>query len=81
MTSFISIVVTILFLVHIFDSPIVLVAITLIYIIVNLIITAEFMMHKKDGGSPLLTAVSLFIVTIPPIVTLFLFFMFVAFLL
>jgi predicted neutral ceramidase superfamily lipid hydrolase len=46
---------------------------TIIGIVVNLIISAVYIKHKRNGGSPLLTAVSLFIVTTPPIFTIILF--------
>jgi hypothetical protein len=45
----------------------------IIGIIVNLIIADAYIKNKQNGGSPLLTAVSLFIVTTPPIFILMLF--------
>jgi hypothetical protein len=45
----------------------------IIGIIVNLIIADWYIKSKRNGGSPLLTAVSLFIVTTPPIFILGLF--------
>jgi hypothetical protein len=79
MTSFMSIVVTFLFADRIYDSPTVLVAATLINIIINLIMTADYIKNKRNGGSPLLTAVSLFITTTPPVFSLTLFIAFVWF--
>jgi hypothetical protein len=56
------------------NYDLILIVTTIIGIIVNLLISYVIVKNERNGGSPLLTAVSLFIATTPAIFTLLLFY-------